>query len=279
MTTDPNRVSLLPSDAVVGGALGDIDATIERARFGAWDYRGKADPTCALLVTFRPKGNEDETLPDHYTQAYSCGPLEKYTPSDDGTYVIASGSAKGFNKSSNVIMFLTALLNKGYPEAELGKNDISLLDGMEVHLVQVSQPKREGLRDQPAEAKSITLIDRIIAMPGEGSGAKAPAGAKTAPAAKAKVAPATKAPATTAKAKGPSASDPDIVASAHSHIMAIVLENGGKATKAEIAGKIFKALASESDVAVKNATIQAAYKDETLKSGPWSFDGTTVTMG
>lgn len=270
------RVSFLPSDAVVGGSLSDVDARVHKARFASWDYRGKSDAVCALLVTYLPDGYEledEDAIPEHYTQAYSCGPLDKYTPSDDGTYVIAAGSAKGFNKQSNVIMFLTALVNKGFPEAELGKNDISVLDGMRVHLVQVSQPKREGLKSDGGDKdKNIVLIDKILEMPGE-----KPAAAAAAPAKKA----AAKPKAAAAASAGPavSAAAPEIVEAAQGAIMQIVSENGGKATKAEIAGKIFKTLAGETDTARKNAIIQAAYKDDTLKSGPWQFDGTTVTLG
>lgn len=295
MHADAARVSFLPSDAVQGGSLSDIDALIYRARFAAWDYRGKADPCCALLVTYLPQDfradwdGDEEKIPDHFTQAYSCGPLDKYTPSEDGTYVIAAGSAKGFNKSSNVIMFFTALVNKGFSQEKLGEGDISCLDEMLVHLVQVAQPKREGLKGGGDEGanRGITLIDKILAYPGE-----TPTGA---PATPATPAPATvKKPATTKKtatatpaattgqtpaAPAPTAGSSDIVSAAHEAIMALVVGNGGKITKAEIAGKIFKQLAGETDTARKNLIIQAAYKDDTLKTGPWQYDGTTVTMG
>lgn len=284
MVAATERVSLLPKDAVVGGSLSDVDAVIYKARFASWDYRGKQAAVCALLVTYIPAGQEFEdeaSIPDHFTQAYSCGPLDKYTPSDDGTYVIPAGSAKGFNKSSNVVAFLTALVNKGFPEDRLAQSDISLLDGMGVHLVQVTQPKREGLKGGgEGEAKGIVLIDKILNLPGEAAApAAAPAAAKPA-ATGGKIGGGTK-PAAAAKAPAAgkvSASDPDIIAAAQAAIMQIVSqEPGQKATKATIAGKIFKVV-DEPDTARKNAIIQAAYKDDTLKTGPWNFDGTTVSI-
>lgn len=277
--SEQNRVSFLPSDQVVGGSLSDVDALIHSARFETFNYRGKSDPVCALLVTYLPDGVEVDLddIPEHYTQAYSCGPLDKYTPSDDGKYVIAASSAKGFNKSSNVAMFFNALVNKGFPVEKLGGGDISCLNGMKAHLVQVQQPKREGLKGNDGEEKKdkgIVLIDRIIALPGEAGSAPAAA----APSGGGKKKPAAAAGQAAAPAGKVNAGDPDIVGAAQATIAQLAMENGGKITKAEIAGKIFKALNDEKDAARKNAIIQAAYKDDTLKSGPWSFDGTTVTM-
>lgn len=281
--TEDARVSFLPKDAEVGGgSLSDVDAKIVKARFAPFDYNGKVSPAvCALLVTYLPKGmevEEGEELPWYLTAAYSCGPLDKYTATEDGTGVIAAGSAKGFNKQSNVMTFFTALVNKGFPEATLAKGDISVLDGMEVHLVQVAQQKREGLKGSNSgdDPKGIVLIDKILAMPGEVATPKPKAADK--PATEKKAA-ADKPKTTGAAPKALSASSPEIIEAAHAAIMQIVSENGGKATKAEIAGKIFKLLAGEPDVARKNAIIQAAYKDETLESGPWTFEGTTVTLG
>lgn len=282
MTGEQNRVSFLPSDQVVGGSLSDVDAIIHKARFETFNYRGKSDPVCALLVTYLPKGVEVDLddIPDHYTQAYSCGPLDKYTPSEDGKYVIAASSAKGFNKSSNVAMFFTALVNKGFPVEKLGAGDISCLDGMDVHLVQVSQPKREGLKgggdDEKGGPKGIVLIDRINALPGEGTAAAAPATETKKKASGGAKAAAGQAAAPSGKV---SASDPEIVGAAQATIAQLAMTKGGKITKAEIAGLIFKALDGETDPARKNAIIQAAYMDATLKAGPWTFDGTTVSMG
>lgn len=278
--SEQNRVSFLPSDQVQGGSLSDVDALIHSARFETFNYRGQADPVCALLVTYLPKGMDVDVddIPDHLKQAYSCGPLDKYTPSDDGKYVIAASAAKGFNKSSNVAMFFTALVNKGFPMEKLGAGDISCLDGMDVHLVQVTQPKREGLKGaDDSKSRGIVLIDRINALPGEGTAA-APAAAAAPAKAKKESAPKATAGQAAASAGKVSATDPEIVGSAQATIAQLAMENGGKITKAEIAGKIFKALSDEKDAARKNAIIQAAYKDDTLKTGPWTFDGTTVTM-
>lgn len=285
MTGEANRVSFLPSDQVVGGSLSDIDARIHRARFGTFNYRGKADSVCALLVTYIPDGVEVDLddIPEHYTQAYSCGPLDKYTPSDDGKYVIAASSAKGFNKSSNVSMFFTALVNKGFPVEKLGQNDISLLDDMRVHLVQVSQPKRDGLKgaSEGDEKKGIVLIDRILEMPGEGTAQTAPAAAAAPAKAKkeAKPAAAGAAAGPAAAASKVSALDPEIVAAAQGKILELASAAGGSITKASIAGSIYKALVDETNPARKNAIIQAAYADTTLKNGPWTYDGMTVTLG
>jgi hypothetical protein len=61
-------------------------------------------------------------------------------------------------------------------------------------------------------------------------------------------------------------------------LVAILSAAGGVITKAAIAGQAFKHFAKDPN---RNALVQVIYSDEFLKQdgAPWSFDGTTVTLG
>lgn len=296
MTDAEARVSLLPKDATVGGALDDINATIVSARFKSWDYRGKQPASCALLVTYKPEGwdGDDEDLPGHFTQAYSCGGgkpgqsnLDKYTPSADGNYVIpASGVVAGFNKSSNVMQFLISIIGAGVPESLImpdGKAMIGNLEGAVVHLANIKQERRPGLKDDAdAKERFTVLVDKLISLPGENAAGDAkPAAAKTTPAKAAGTAPAPKAK-SVPKVSTAKATDPDIIEAAQGVVLQILgAAPGNKVTKAALAGLVFKAAADvEPDQARRNLMIQAAFVPDFLKAdgAPWAFDGTTISL-
>src|SRR5580765_707999 len=152
-------LSLRPSDAQAGSFLDDVDVTLKECRFVIWDYMGKAErPSVALKVTM-----EEVEVPLTHEQYYSAGDPNKVTPSPDGKTLIPQAGATGLNNNTNALAFIASIVNAGFPEDKLG-SDASVFDGMGVHVRQVAQPKRAGLKDQK-EGKTYLMVEKIIHMP------------------------------------------------------------------------------------------------------------------
>ena len=107
-----------------------------------------------------------------HEQYYSAGDPSKFAPSPDGKALTSlTGSATGLNASTNALAFLTSLVNAGFPEDKIG-NDVSIFDGTVVHVNQVAQPKRAGLKDQK-RGKTYLLVTKIVRLPWEAAPASA----------------------------------------------------------------------------------------------------------
>src|SRR4030095_12613796 len=154
-------ISLRPSDAQAGGFLDDADVVLKECRFVRWDYAGKAPESVALKVTME---DHDARIHEQY---YSAGDPKKITPSADGRAVVGvESSPGGLTSSTNAVAFITSLVNAGVPGDSV-TNDGGVFDGMAVHVNQVAQPKRVGLKDAK-ENKTYLLVTKILRMPGEG---------------------------------------------------------------------------------------------------------------
>jgi hypothetical protein len=268
-------VSLRPSDAQQGGFLDDADVTILGSRFTVWDYQGKGEPTVALKVSMQADGDEQV-----HEQYYSAGRPDKFQPTEDGKTIEPLGGATGLNVSTNALAFLTSLVNAGFPEDRLGE-DASVLEGAVVHVNQVAQPKRPGLKDQK-DGKTYLMVTKIIRLPWEAAPHKAAPAAKGAPATKkaAPVAVAIAAPATPAAAAAPAAeSNGNMVEKARATVVGILAEKGGTIPKGKLPTEAFRALASDPD---RNAVVSLVYKEdflvESAASGAFGYDGTNVVL-
>src|SRR3990167_1802900 len=178
--SETRTASLNPADAVQGGFLDDADVIIEGASFAIWDYNGKGKATTALRVAYK---DGDDKLHEQY---YSAGSPERYVPSDDGKKLLLTGTATGLSNQSNLVKYLTALVNAGFPVDKLG-DDVSGLVGLRAHVNAVSQP-RTNMQNEGDKDRTILLVTKIIALPGQKPGggvSKAAGGAGKTAAAKA----------------------------------------------------------------------------------------------
>jgi len=265
-------ISLKPSEASAGGfTIDDVDVVLEKCRFRLWDYNGTIpNPILGLEVVYR----DDEG--GEATQVYSAGDTKHFVPSEDGSEAMQVGSLPTLAETTNAMAWMVSLVNAGFPEDKIG-DKVSVFEGTRVHVNQVPQPKRKGLKNPGTGAdKNILLVSKIHTYPWD------PKAGKTGPKAaapKAPVAAKAAAPAvagTVAKAVAPAAPAAD-AGELNGLAMETLLGKGGAIPKAQIAQEAFKALATHPQ---RNALVQMVYKDEFLKQdgAPWLFDGTTVSM-
>lgn len=239
-------VSLKPSEAVEGGGLlDDVDAVVKEASFAMFDYQGQRSipiPTLQLILEVE---GEEKT----YQQNWSVGKPEDWMPSEDGKRLIAIGKAQGLNTTSNTMLFLTSLVNAGYPEDKL-TDDVSDLVGLEAHFNRVAAPNRAGLVKKEGDRdQTVLIVTDIKKLPWETKKATGKP-AKTAT---------TKAGKTVAPP--PTEGGVDLSTKAAETIMEIVVEEGGTLAKKAIPAALFKKLAGDPD---KNDILKIAYKDDFL---------------
>ncbi|MCK5608607.1 hypothetical protein KAR91_42385 [Candidatus Pacearchaeota archaeon] len=259
-------VSLNPENFIEGGGLiDDVDVVLEENRFEMFDYQGKANPTPCLKITM-----ECEDIDDPMEQYYSMGSANDWIPSEDGTQLVAVGKATNIRLSSNGGIFLKALIDAGYPAEDLG-DDISTLDGLQAHVIQIPAPKRGMKKSKEQEEReerfgppTILVVSEIVALPGE---KKKPKGAPK------------KAAGKKATGKGKAASKKkedsgDLNEKALTAVMDILLE-AGTITKKELPAKIFQTMKEDPD---RNAMVKIVFDDAFLESGPWDYaDGVLVS--
>jgi len=258
MATDKGRktkgVSLNPDDAIEGGGLLDnVDVTWEECRFEMFDYNGTAPETPALRITMEVEGQDEKV-----NQYWSAGSPQEWEPNEDGTMLNAIGSAKGVSKSSKFISLMKSVADAGFPKEKIADN-ISVLDGLQCHMVRVKAPARPGLVKAPRAdgrvfEETILVVDSISKMPAGIKGGKAAAG----------------------KGKGKEAAEEpenDIEGKTTESILSI-LESNPKLDKKKLAGLIFAENKLDPD---RNAMMKLAYSDEFLTNGPWTFKGGMIS--
>jgi hypothetical protein len=274
-------ISLRPSDAQAGGFLDDADVTFAELRFVVWDYMGKAAPAVALRVSM------EEADGTRHEQYYSAGDPAKYQPSMDGKTIEPLAGATGLNQNTNVIAFITSIVNAGFPEDKLGE-DVSIFDGMYVHVNQVAQPKRPGLKKAADDKeKTYLLVTKILRLPWEAV-AKAPAkGAPKAASSLRAVAPnntpsahATAAPTPSPAADPEALSDEAIQQKARETVLAILMEKGGSVDKSKLPIEAFRVLNNDKQ---RNAIVMVIYQEGFLQAakdeGVFTYDGKTISLG
>jgi hypothetical protein len=258
--------SLRPGDfAQGGGMIDDVDLTVKQARFVLWDYDGKvANPTLALKLDLE---DDDGVVHEQY---YSAGDPKHFVPSNDGTRAVPTGTKSALSGSSNMFLLIASLTDSGFPEDQLS-DDVSVFDGLRGHFIRVPQPKRTGLPTQPGadtRDKTVLVMNKLIAMPGATVKGKKAAGKPNGQGGKA-AAPAASAAATT-----------DLDEKAQDVVMSVLADRDGSVAKKDIASAAFKA-ASDVDAKTKAQIAKLVYTDEFLNADgrPWSYDGTTISLG
>lgn len=237
--------SLKPSEASEG-LLDDVSVEWVKVKFTTWDYQGKAAATVpALCVSLKTTEGEEA---DQY---YSMGRADDWVPSDDGKRLLPVGRASKLSKSSNGMLLLGSLIDAGFPEDKI-TDDCSVFQGLECHMLRQKQPKRTGLEGARADA-TILLVSEIHKLPWE----------------KAK-----SAPAKGKKAEEKGGDEVDVTAEATDAVLQVLAEEES-VTKKQIATKVFKIVKSHPQ---KSAITSLVYSNEFLESGPWEFDGETISM-
>lgn len=247
--------SLSPEDFVIGGGLiDDVVVTFQENRFELFDYGGTIIPGVPALGVTLVTEEGDESK-----QYYSVGSSKDWRPSEDGKELIAVGGASerslkapALRSTSNLAIFLQNLVDAGFPIDNLG-TDISVMDGLKAHVIQIPAPERKGLKKKDKRYDdTILVVDEIIALPGE-KASKTKAKGK-------------------AKAKGEeggSKSKEDLEAKAQSAVMQMLAEaKGNKVNKTEIPASIFKTFKEDPD---RNEIIAIAFNDDFLAAGPWTY--------
>jgi len=257
--------SLDPNDFVEGGGLiDDVDVTFKECVFDMFDYNGKVVPGVPSLKIDMVMEDDEEA-----TQYYSMGSANDWIPSEDGSQLMAVGKASSIRMTTNGGIFLKSLIDAGFPVDKLG-DDITVLDGMQAHVIRVPAPKRPGLKKQERSdgkkfEETILIVGEILTLPWEKSKPKGAPKGKAAPKGKGKTKPAAK------KTKAEPEGD---VNDAAVMVVLSILESEGTITKKELPSKIFQTEKTNPD---RNAIVKAVFDDAFLEAGPWDYeDGTLV---
>lgn len=270
---------------VEGGLLDDADVVIRTARFNVWDYKGKIPPPGVLALRCEMVDHEGKV----HEQQMSSGELRFFVPSSDGRKAVPVGTVQKLNKNTNAAAFIMSIMNadtRGEMATKLrSTDDISVLDGLRVHVVRRNQPKRPGIVAPGSDAAAAQaadddrkqmLVDRVLAYPWEAAGAGAnvqPPAAVAAPAA-------VQAPAAAAPAGNGQAANGGVDDLAIGTILSIVAEAAGSIQKTLVPGKVYThpSLANQPP-AVKNAILGLVTKDEFLTSAKVAGTGIKLNAG
>jgi len=233
--------SLKPSKAVAGGGLiGDVDVTLTNFHFGTFTYPGKNVEAFALLATAI---EEDETeTPVNWT-------MGQLTPTKDGKF-FEGGELR---QSSNLYLFLNSLIQAGFPEDKI-EDDITVLDGIRVHIIQQLTKRTGGVGQRMPRADgrvfepSVVVVTEILELPWEKKSSKA------------------------SKKDNKANSIEDL---AIATILDTLVDHPKGLDTKKLASLVFSPLKENPD---RNSVIQKVYQDEFLGTGPWVFNGKTVKM-
>lgn len=250
-----------------GGYLDGRVCDIIAAEIVSYDFQGKVDPpVCCAAVTFRPDGADEDGSEDS-TRYMKIGPLDKVTPSDDGTSVVVADDDVRISKKSKAYLFAKAAAKAGFPIDE----DWSTLVGQRVKMQSVDLPKFKNDRGETIES----TLD-VIAGPAddaeEASASKAKP--KTKKATKAKAAKKA-APAKAASSGG----DDDVTAKAEEVVMGEIVKGGGSAEKTNLPQVAFKTVTD--NAALRNAVMKTVNSVDWLSDDarPWVYDEGVLSLG
>lgn len=255
-----SKASLSPEGFVVGGGLiDDVNVTFKDCRFEMFDYEGKVIPGVPSLKVNMVTEEDEESA-----QNYSMGSAQDWAPSENGKELMSVGKATAIRTTCNGGIFLQNLVDAGFPADDLG-TDISVLDGLKVHVIRIPAPERPGLKKKDKRFEdTILVVDDILALPGE----KAKSKTKSKTKAKGK---------DKAKDKAPDGDAPDVNDKAVDTVVTILAGNDGSVTKKALPGKIFQVLKTDPD---RNEVIKVAFEDDFLsdETRPWTYEDGTLTM-
>jgi hypothetical protein len=162
-----------PSQHSKGGKVPDGDYTIKSVTCEMFDYQGKTALGPALCFVF------DDGSGSTHEQYYSAGSAELLVPSDDKKRMVhPRGETSKWSEGSNGSLMLASLMKAGFPKERLTGDDVTVFNGTKVTITAVAQPKR-GLANEQ-EGKVISLVTKVLALPGEKKAPPRPPAATTA---------------------------------------------------------------------------------------------------
>lgn len=249
--------SLLPENAVGGGAVPDGDYTIKEIQTGMFDYGGRTEEVPAITVLY---ASDDGSTVE---QSYSAGKGAKLFDPPDGKRFEVVG------KNSNAFQWIGSMIAAGFPKASVD-DDVTVFKGCRVTVVNQAQPKRPGLKDQ-TEGKTIPLVTKVLALPGK----------KAAPAARPTAA------ATPSKAAVPAASSNGEPTELDAHAIEVIQQIVATApentiTRLKLGTAVMLTLAKAKDpqmAAIKKLATDAAWLVANAELGGWTSDGEVLTLG
>jgi hypothetical protein len=168
-------ISLNPETFSAGGLLNDVDVEVVSSRFVTYDYNGKiTDPQqmpVALRLDVRVLNSDDE-----HTEYLSFGRAPDWVIDDEGK-TVEPVAGKRPNNNSVFAMFIQSLIEAGFDKARLDPGDISVLEGMKLHVVRRAAPDSwKGLPGQRGgdekREKTYLAVERILsdAKPAKAAG-------------------------------------------------------------------------------------------------------------
>lgn len=268
---------------VAGGGLPEGDYALE---FNVVMHQAEKDGVAkgparlGVMVSAYPLKADRSLGGEMKEQFYSMGSKahESFAPNPDtgkGLVAVPGGSASTFNNKTNWAYFLTSLENSGLPKG-IFVNDISVLDGVWVHVTSIPEPEdRKGfataktaeVAEEPRKNGTIAVVSEILpnGAPWEGGGgipAAAPVD-KAAPVVKGKPVIAAKAAVKPAPAKAPVAaglSEEEVREAAEAGITAVLEKNPDGLSKLLLRTKTF-------------ASVTELFGDEAAQSVIDSFFG------
>jgi len=156
--------SLKPSDAVSGAVLERADVEFTEAEFTFCDYQGTLrDGVPALRVGMKVLEGAEEG--SEFEQYYTVGKRGDWEPSANGKEIVPVGKGRegrSINKSSNLVFFLSHLVEAGFNEDDI-TDDCSFLIGLRCHVEQVAAPERPGLpKGDGAQGRTILVPTALL---------------------------------------------------------------------------------------------------------------------
>lgn len=259
------KVSFNPDDFIEGGGglLDDVDVKITEAIFDRdCTYGGKiSDPCLAMQLTMEILNPTEEHADDPtHVQYFSAGNRDFFEVCDNGHDLEPLGSQTTLRKNTKAAQFLTSVVNSGFNVTQL--ETIGDLEGAVMHLSQQAVGKGAfgGTHDDLGRAKTILLCDKVYDAK-EAAALAAGTGVAT---------PISQAEAAAKLGLGTGTSDPTEI------IMGIL-----KTTKTievpDLYQAMFESLKNDPN---RNAVIKSVGADDNafLRTGPWKFDGTVVSL-
>jgi hypothetical protein len=239
------------------------------------------DPTLGVLVDCHPLDG-GEMKQQFYGMGRKAGASYQPDPNTGkGLVAVPGGPGGALNDSTNWAIMLDSLYNSGLPEG-IFDNDISVLDGVHVHLKHIAEPEsRKGFKGSATgEAammqqgedrgpKMIAVVSEIKegGMPWEGGGGVPAEGAKPKGKVAGKIAPKVAVPAAKTVARpaakaAPAQTDDDAILQAAAEAIGAVLEKApGGVSILKLRMDALKALKAE-DADVAEAVQEGVFGDE-----------------
>lgn len=169
--------SFKPSDATQGGFLDNVDGTIIDAFTTMYQFEGESsfsnEPAPGFMIKVDTGEGGEPT-----TKFLKMGSAMNWAPNEDGTGLKPVGKTQVFSTKSNGIMFLTSLVNAGYPESAITSNIKETLIGLKCHFEsQVIETKDKSIGKDGKY--NVTIVTKIYELPPHVKGNGKKAGSKT----------------------------------------------------------------------------------------------------